>query len=477
MIVTGGTALDFAPQALGESVPIASSTGYFYANQGLSLIGKFALYGELYRRQPWLATVIDKLAVSGARLPVNIWDTSPDTGKVLDTTSAYAKFWQRPCPLMPNFSFKRWTFATYELYGEAFWLKLRDGKGQVVGVVPMHPSRTAIERDKDTGAVFYIFTLGVASAGLLRVPADDVVPFLSYNPDNLMRGLSRAEALRSTLENEDASRRATQSFWRKGARPAVMISAPNGLSDRAYERLKNSVDKNHGGVDNTGGTLVLEEGAKPVEVQMSAADLQYIESRKLNREEVCGRYDVPPPVVHILDKATFSNITEQMRSMYRDTMTPRLDDFQDVVDFHLRPEFDASGILKATFALDDVLRGDYEKRAVATIGLVANGVMKPSEARPQFDLPDAGPSADKLYANASLQELGRPAERVTITADVPASPGEEDDAEHAADSAAEQQDALPQRAGTTRTRTVVDYTPQPVRRGGRPPKKSAGETE
>ena len=36
-------------------------------------------------------------------------------------------------------------------------------------------------------------------------------------------------------------------------------------------------------------------------------------------------FDVPPPVVHILDHATFSNITEQMRSMYRDTMTPRLD--------------------------------------------------------------------------------------------------------------------------------------------------------
>jgi HK97 family phage portal protein len=477
MIVTGGAALDFAPQALGESAPIASATGYFYADQGLSLIGKFALYGELYRRQTWLATVVDKLAVSGARLPINTWDNSPATGKVLDTESSYAKFWRRPCPLMPNFAFKRWTFATYELYGEAFWYKLRDSAGNVVGVVPMHPSRTAIERDKDSGALVYVFTLGVASAGLLRAPAEDVVPFLNYNPDNLVRGLSRAEALRSTLENEDASRRATQSFWRKGARPAVMISAPNGLTDRAYNRLKDTVSKHHGGVDNTGGTLVLEEGAKPVEVQMSAADLQYIDGRKLNREEVCGRYDVPPPVVHILDKATFSNITEQMRSMYRDTMTPRLDDFQDVVDFHLRPDFDPTGILKATFALDDVLRGDYEKRATATIGLVANGVMKPSEARPQFDLPDAGPVADKLYANASLQELGRPAERVTITADVPATPGEEDDAEHAEEGAAQSQAGDAPKSGTTRTNTVIEYGKEPVRRGGRPAKKSAGETE
>jgi phage portal protein BeeE len=63
---------------------------------------------------------------------------------------------------------------------------------------------------------------------------------------------------------------------------------------------------------------------------LTAEEAQYIETRKLNREEVCAAYDVPPPVVHILDRATFSNITEQMRSMYRDTMAPRLNGFEAI---------------------------------------------------------------------------------------------------------------------------------------------------
>ena len=61
----------------------------------------------------------------------------------------------------------------------------------------------------------------------------------------------------------------------------------------------------------------------PHKLELTAEEAQYIETRKLNREEVCAAYDVPPPVVHILDRATFSNITEQMRSMYRDTMGGR----------------------------------------------------------------------------------------------------------------------------------------------------------
>jgi HK97 family phage portal protein len=433
MIVSNGEVLDFAPQALGEVSPSSLATGYFYADQGIPLQNQFALYGQMYRAQPWLATVVDKVANSGARLSFNSWDKSGGGQKVLDTSSPYAKLWTRPCPVMHTFGFWRWTLSTYEVYGEAFWLKIRVDD-RVVGLLPMHPSRTVVKRlPPDEQArlgyatnVQYVFSLGVASVGLLTAPEADVVPFLRYNPDNLMRGLSRVEPLRSTLYNEDASRRAVESWWKRGARPSLMISAPQALSDRAYERLAAKVGAVHGGADQMGGTLVLEEGAKPVPVQLSAEEMQYIQSRTLNREEVCGVYDVPPPVIHILDHATFSNITEQMRSMYRDTMAPRLEDVESVIDYHLRPDFAPYGDVEGRFALDEVLRGDFETRAAAVGLLIEKGVMKPSEARPLFDLDDAGPVADKLYANSALQELGTPATRITVTDRTGvATPGEE----------------------------------------------------
>lgn len=461
MIVTGGAALPFAPQALAEVVPISSATGYFYADQGIELLNRFTLYGEMYRCQPWLHAVADKVSNAAARLSFNSWDTTKrpansgqpaKTGKVLDTTSAFAQLWRRPCPFMPRYSFWRWTFGTYEVYGEAFWLKIRRnqqyvngvlrGSGPVLGLYPMHPSRTIVQRDKDTGRLLYRFTLGVASAGILTADEDEVVPFLRYNPDNTMRGLSRIEPLRSTLYNEDASRRAIESWWKRGARPSLMISAPQGLSDTAYERLSKVVGKVHGGADQMGGTLVLEEGAKPIPVQLSAEEMQYIQSRQLNREEVCGVYDVPPPVVHILDHATFSNITEQMRSMYRDTMAPRLEDVESVIEHHVTiPDFDPDGTTEGRFALDEVLRGDFETRAKAVTELTSNGIMKPSEARPLFDLDDAGPVADRLYANSAIQELGSPAEQIRIVAGdnanpIPATPAEEEDVHDAENSAA-----------------------------------------
>lgn len=459
MIVTNGRALNFAPQALGEIVPQASSIGYFYPDSGIQLLNSFALYGQMYAGQPWVAAVVDKVANAGARLTFNVWDHSAAAGKQLDETSAFARLWKRPCPEMPTFAFWRWTLSTYEVYGEAFWLKLRDDNGVVVGLYPMHPSRTYIQRDKDTGQVTYKFTLGIASAGILEAPESEVVPFLRYNPDNLMRGLSRIEPLRTTLYNEDASRRAIESWWKRGARPSLMVSAPQALSDNAYKRLQAVIGKVHGGADQMGGTIVLEEGAKPVAVQLSAEEMQYIQSRVLNREEVCGVYDIPPPAIHILDRATFSNITEQSRMLYRDSMAPRLEDVESVIDHHLRVDFDLTGKLEGKFALDEVLRGDFETRATAVTALTQNGIMKPSEARPLFDLDDAGPVADKLYANSAIQELGAPAEDIRVTAGTPANPipataAEEQDIQRVEDSSSRsdrQEQAPAERSASART--------------------------
>lgn len=467
MIVSKAKTLPFAPQALAEVTPIANATGWFYAQPGQFIGDHYAAYGVLYKAQPWLATVIDKVANASARLTFQAWENDGDTA-TRDTTSAFAKLWQRPCPYLSRYAFWRWTVSTYELYGEAFWLKIYGPGRTVIGFYPMHPSRTVVKRDPDSGAITFVFTIGVASAGLLEVPADDVVPFRRYNPTDLMRGLSRVEPLRSTLADEDASRRANTSMWNRGARPNLMLSTDGKLSDGALKRLQAQIAAQHSGPDRAGGSLLLEEGMKPVPVQVNAEQMQYVAARQLNREEVCAVYDVPPPIVHILDHATFSNIVEQFRSFYRETMAPRLEEIEDTIQHHVTwPNFDPTGRLEGRFALDEVLRGDFETRSTAVAKLIENGIMTPAEARSLFDLDDAGPVSHRLYANSAIQELGAPGESIRITAGtssnpIPATPAEEQDLTDAERSASrsdrqadQQKPTPPQKTARQRRRTYV----------------------
>lgn len=380
--------------------------GQYYPTTGLELLNRFAAYAEIFRRQIWVHVLVRKLAYGTARLPFEVRQRTDTGTEQTAEDHPLARLLARPNEQLDAFRLWLWTAATKEIYGEAYWLKLRDHLGRVAELQPMHPANVIVERG-EAGELVYYYAAGVRDVTLLPpIPAADVVPFTEYNPETLARGLSTLEPLRDTLYTEDAARRATASWWRRGARPSIALTHPGTLSEPAQIRLRATWDAQHAGADLMGGTAILEEGMKPEVLQLSAEEMQYIESRKLNREEVCAAYDVPPPVVHILDRATYSNVTEQMRSMYRDTMAPKLGMYEATVAHHLTPDFDPTGQTYARFNLDEVLRGDFETRASSVRELIASGVLMPAEARPMFGLNPAGPEAQQLYANAALVPLG-----------------------------------------------------------------------
>jgi HK97 family phage portal protein len=409
VFLSNGVSVFNGVDTLGDRTPIFADATY-YAQSSLSLLGSYAAYSAIYKEQVWVGIVIRKLAMATARMPFDIKirldnsDSKPEDGPLSELLA-------RPNPRMSGFKLWEWTSSTRDIYGEAFWLKLRDSRGVVRELHPMHPTNIIVRR-KDDGGIEYIYSSGTRNVSMLPpIPEEDVVAFTTYNPDNLNRGLSNLEGLRMTLLNEDASRRAMAAMWAKGARPGVILGTENKLSDVAVKRLKAQFDAAHGGADNTGSTVVFEEGVKAQIVQLNSEEMQYIEGRKLNREEVCAAYDVPPPVVHILDHATFSNITEQLRSQYRDTMAPRFVNFESVIDHQLVPDFYSDRSVYSRFNMEEVLRGDFETKATAAVSMRSNGLLTGNQGLAMFGLPRSeDPNMDVYFANAALIPLGSAAD-------------------------------------------------------------------
>jgi HK97 family phage portal protein len=235
-------------------------------------------------------------------------------------------------------------------------------------------------------------------------PAADIVHFRTYNPDNQARGMSRLEPLRQTILNEDSARRAAAAMWSNGGRPSFVVTHPKAMMPAGPGPALRAARRPPQGRRQLGQDRHPRGGHDAHPAAADAESMQYIEARKINREEACGMYDVPPPVVHILDRATFSNITEQMRSMYRDTMAPRLGLFESAIDAQLRPDFDPQGNIYAEFLLDEVMRGAFEQRAAANQSAIFSGQRTPNEVRKQDNLPPLE-GGDKLYINAGAIPL------------------------------------------------------------------------
>jgi HK97 family phage portal protein len=153
--------------------------------------------------------------------------------------------------------------------------------------------------------------------------------------------------------------------------------------------------------------LVLDGGLDWKPLGGSAVDAQMLETRTFTRDEVCAVYDIPPPMVGILDRATFSNIDEQHRMLYQDTLGPWLVNLESTLQTQLiDPELRWKDMF-IEFDLDEVLRGDVEKRSQAYQRFLMAGAYTPNEIRRMENNPMIdNPLADAIYVPLNMQAVG-----------------------------------------------------------------------
>src|SRR5690625_6470475 len=71
-----------------------------------------------------------------------------------------------------------------------------------------------------------------------------------------------------------------------------------------------------GGAD-VGKDLIIGSDLTYQRLGANPAEMQSIESRKLNREDLCVLFRVPPPMIGIYEDATLSNIEEAHKIFWR----------------------------------------------------------------------------------------------------------------------------------------------------------------
>jgi HK97 family phage portal protein len=403
-LMRSGVSRPLAPQAFAETSPQFNES-YFMPRTGLALATTVVTYGLMYRVQPHVFTACNKVARSIAKLKSSVYDTTPDNGDTLDRDGPYATLMKSPCLTLPRMRFYEWVSLTIEIYGEAYLLKNRTG-GRIRSFIPMHPALTNIERDEH-GAIWY----GFMGSPDLWFPESEVVPFRTYNPDNTMRGLSRLEPLRQTLMNEDSARRAMRSWWDNMGRPSYVLSTPKKLGRRGRAHLTTAVHSAIGGADNAGGVLLLEDDVTATRMQLDAEEMQYIDSRKLNRQEVFEVYDLAEAGAAIAEQDNKQTYTQSTKDIYKMSLDHRIAFMEDTFDFYVGAEFYGEKEFRFNVTMKD--RGDIEIIAPAVVQLINAGVLMPNEARNWLELPMGEAVGNHQFANQSLQRLGQLGEIMT----------------------------------------------------------------
>lgn len=350
----------------------------FPRRMGIDLIGlnKSLSYDNLYKQQPWVYAAVNKLARGIARLPWQAFDSPEATAAhLLPESDPLSALLARPYPRGSGFKLREHMVASMVLYGASITIKDRPGPGRPpTNLWPIPWRYVEVIQGSQRPIDAYVITVG--SERRYFVP-EDVIHCQWWSPDGL--GISPLEPLRVTLALEDAAQRYSVSSFANGARPSGAVTTEQPMPKPAREELRTEIESMHAGMDNAFRIALLTHGLKWEPFAHSAQEAELIPLRKLTRDEVCGVLDIPPPALHILDRATFSNIDEQHRMLYQDSYGPYLTNIEETMAVELI-EMDFPGKAMA-FDMDEMLRGDPEKRSQSQQRRFQSGAVTPNELR------------------------------------------------------------------------------------------------
>lgn len=331
----------------------------------------------------------------------------------------------KPSSVLNPYEFWRWFTLCYHIHGRAFALKGRDAGQRPIELALIHPSRMRYgPKDGgwaappvgglESGGNAWWFSRKDGSE--FTVDRRSFIYWHQSGSSSPIGGLSQLEPLRETLELEAAARLSTRALYQRGGKHSIILKTPknfgNGTS-LVLKRLADQYEARHGGAANWGRPLILEDGMEAQPLDQSPKDMEYVLARQLNRSETAAGFDIPPPAIGQLEHATFANVTEQNRMLYRTTMPPHLQSFEAMIDFDLRdgsfgdgpPDFGEAFYFE--WLVDGVLRGSPEERAQSNAQAIQTAQMTPAEARELENRPFIQGS-DRLFINTAMAPLDQP---------------------------------------------------------------------
>jgi HK97 family phage portal protein len=187
-------------------------------------------------------------------------------------------------------------------------------------------------------------------------------------------------------------------------RPSAFVSLDDPNPKKEKLDLAEAIVRDaHGGMDKSGSWVFGGANTKITPLSFNAVEVELIQQRRLDREEIGMVYDMAGPLMGDLEHATFSNVTEMLRSLYRDVIPPWTELIVQTAQAQLiDPE--SSWINRyIRFSFDDKLKGDPTEQASVDRSDVEAGIRTRDEAREGRGLEPMGGQADELTANTNNQ--------------------------------------------------------------------------
>lgn len=341
------------------------------SNLGLGKSSNRFIVRNAYQYIVWVYSAVNAVAESISGVPFRFYEGRPADGNVIEDPEHYVNAaFSPPNEEVPSLKeLIKMSFINLGLFGETFlWPDVKRKKGQVQHVDLW--LKSAFLFQPVTGQDRLIGWKEAENvhntAQIKRTYKLKEIAQLKYpNPYQKWRGMSPLSAGRLPLEQDVSMSRWNAGFFKGGLNNPFVILLKENLQPKQFEEFLKKLQSSFSGFVDGQLPLVLDGDAKAEKLMQSLKDLDFAKGKEVTREEILALFGVPPTLVGLFARATFTNSREQKKMFWQNTCNPKMEYFRDVFQLsilaHIFPgiycDFDWSGI--------DALRDDPKDKADA----------------------------------------------------------------------------------------------------------------
>lgn len=295
---------------------------------------------EGYTVSGWVYRAVSMIAKNGASVPWVITDAEGTVQPNHPLTDVLNK---------PNPFFSRQDF--FELI--LSWQQLA-GKGYAKRIIvqnrtkelwPVSPDRLAPIQSKEPGALLVGYELLDAKGARKNTTdfnVDNTIAFKLLNPANPLEGIGPLQAVARAVDIDVEQQKWNKSAMQNRGVLDGIFSFDRDLDVATFDTIKQKLTEmfSFGGSKNARGPGVIGSNAKYQQLSLSPVEMDFLNSRKFNREEIFIIFGVPPQLAGVQDSSTFNNYSTSLRIFWEATILPALDDLVDTFNMAFYEELE-----------------------------------------------------------------------------------------------------------------------------------------
>lgn len=338
-----------------------------------------------------------------AKLPLVLYRRREDGGRERATDHPVYHLVRRPRPHLTSFAWREMVQAHCELGGNGYTRIVRDSRMRPTELIPLDPCWVTPLISTD-GTPYYDVRM-YGEGRVERLAFTDMLHIKGRTDDGYC-GKSNISRARDVVAADIASANHGRRLYNNGARPAGLMMPKGYQLGKEGRELAERQFEEKSGRERQYRIIVTGHDFDYKQIGMTNLDAEWVESRKLFRDENASIHRMPPHKVGIMDHATFTNIEHQGQEYVTDTLDPIGQRWVQELNIKLLRE-DEQEEYYFEFQFDALLRGDTLSRMQAHQIAILSGIKSQNEAREQENL-NKIEGGDKYYMPLNYWPIDEP---------------------------------------------------------------------